>query len=503
MSHRILVLESSATQARTLASWLSADGRQVVAATNASEAASELEARLPDLIVVGACQRGNGCRPLFERIASLQTDRQVAVLLLSREGREEDVTEGLLEPDDVLIGPPSMAQVAARVRSLLKTKALADRLRLAYFHLDELGDFTETYTEEIVADWRPEDLATRMASVLLSPRDNSPQRPSFIWGSAVIRGRRHGIACFRTNGDWHSLVTRCPSKELERLLQPYSVGSGQYVSNASMPGRLKALLGVRPDLALPNFAAIFREGDALLAAGYPWEVTAYDLPLLRASLRQWSVFRRIWRETRKTEEANFQAMEALALAAEFHDPTTAGHVRRLNAYSSRLAGLLGQNSRFVRWISHCAQLHDVGKLTLPSSVLNKRGPLDPREWELIRTHTVNGARLLGHSPQLAMAARIARHHHENFDGTGYPDGLATEGIPLEARIVKLADVYDALRTERPYKKAYSHEEVLKVLREGEDRVQPTHFDPSVLEAFLASHRDFRNVYESGRLAAAP
>ncbi len=463
-----------------------------------AQAESEIGTCLPDLVVLGSCPRESGCRTLFERLSALQADRNVPVLLLAREGRESHVAEGILDPDDVLLGPLSMPQVTARVRSLLKTKALADRLRLAYFHLDELGGFTETYAEEIVADWRPEDLAARMASVLLSPRDGSPQRPSFIWGSAVIRGRRHGIACYRTDRDWHSLVTRCPSGEMEKLLSPYALDAGRYVCNAPLPGRLKALLGVSPDLNLPNFAAIFREDDALLAAGYPWEVTANDLPLLQASLRQWSVFRRIWRETRKTEEANFQAMEALALAAEFHDPSTAGHVRRLNTYAWNLSRLLGQSPRFVRWISHCAQLHDVGKLTLPGALLNKKGPLNPREWERVRAHTVNGARLLGHSPQLAMAARIARHHHENFDGTGYPDGLAEERIPLEARIVKLADVYDALRTERPYKKGYTHAEALKVLTEGEGRVLPAHFDPSVLEAFLSSHRDFEAVFESGR-----
>ncbi|MEW5764350.1 MAG: HD domain-containing phosphohydrolase [Acidobacteriota bacterium] len=502
MSHRILVLDGNADHAKTLTAWLASEGRQVIPATSPAQAVSEIETCLPDLVVLGSCPRGNGSRPFFEQLSALQADRNVPVLLLAREGRESDVTEGVFYPDDVLLGPLSMPQVTARVRSLLKTKALADRLRLAYFHLDELSGFTETYADQIVADWRPEDLAARMASVLLSPREGTPQRPSFIWGSAVIRGRRHGIACYRTNGDWHSLVTRCPSGELEKLLRPYAIAPGRFICNAPLPGRLKAVLGVSPELSLPNFAAIFREDDALLAAGYPWEVTIHDLPLLQASLRQWSVFRRIWREARKTEEANFQAMEALALAAEFHDSTTAGHVRRLNTYARNLSRLLGQSSRFVRWISHCAQLHDVGKLTLPGSLLNKRGPLDPGEWERVRAHTVNGARLLGHSPQLAMAARIARHHHENFDGTGYPDGLAAERIPLEARIVKLADVYDALRTERPYKKGYSHQEALEVLAKGDGRVLPVHFDPSVLEAFLSSHRDFEAVFDGDRTGAA-
>ncbi|MGC8762764.1 MAG: HD domain-containing phosphohydrolase [Acidobacteriota bacterium] len=492
---RILILDGDAGRAETLRRLLAEEEASCVAVSLPAHAEREAAEAPPDAVLVGGGFTGAGWTAFFERLKRLQAELRVPVLHLAREGREAAILPAAARPDDVLVGPWSRAQIAARLRSLLQTKALSDRLRLAYFHLDELGEFTERYAGEIVADWRPEDLAFRMASVLLSPRDGSPPRPAFIWGSAIIRGVRHGIACVRQGERWDMRTTRTGTGEVERLLRPFAAGDGAYLSNEAMPGRLRALLGVEPELVLPNFAAFFRRGEALLAAGYPWEVTVHDLPLLRASLRQWAVFKRIWRETRRTEEANFQAMEALALAAELHDPAAAGHVRRLRAYTQKAAEVLGQPPRFVRWIGQCAQLHDVGKISLPSELLSRPGSLSQEEWTVVRSHTVLGHRLLSGAPQLAMAARIARHHHENFDGSGYPDGLRGEEIPLEARVVKVADVYDALRTARPYKRAYTHEEALRVLREGDGRVEPSHFDPRVLGAFLDSHGEMARIFD--------
>jgi len=491
---RILILDGDAGRAETLRHWLAEEESSCVAASLPGHAEREADEAPPDAVLVGGGFTGPGWAAFFERLKRLQAELRVPVLHLAREGREASLLPAAAQPDDVLVGPWSRAQITARLRSLLQTKALSDRLRLAYFHLDELGEFTERYAEEIVADWRPEDLAFRMASVLLSPRDGSPPRPVFIWGSALIRGVRHGIACVRQGDRWAMRTTRTEAGEVERLLGPFAAGEGAYLSNGALPGRLRALLGVEPELSLPNFAAVFRGGEALLAAGYPWEVTVHDLPLLRASLRQWAVFKRIWRETRRTEEANFQAMEALAMGAELHDPAAAGHIRRLRAYTQKVAELLGQPPRFLRWVGQCAQLHDVGKISLPAEILQRPRALSEEEWVVVRTHTVLGHRLLASAPQLAMAARIARHHHENFDGTGYPDGLRGEEIPLEARIVKAADVYDALRTARPYKRAYTHEEALRVLREGDGRVEPSHFDPRVLEAFLDSHEEMARIF---------
>ena len=144
-------------------------------------------------------------------------------------------------------------------------------------------------------------------------------------------------------------------------------------------------------------------------------------------------------------------------------------------------------------------MHDIGKIAIPDAILTKRGPLNEEEWEVMKTHAGLGAQLLSdgdESPYLRMGAEIARHHHERWDGSGYPERLKGEVIPISARIMNICDQYDAMRSERPYKKALSHEAALEILTVGDGRTMPGHFDPEVLAAFKRSADHFRDIFES-------
>lgn len=138
----------------------------------------------------------------------------------------------------------------------------------------------------------------------------------------------------------------------------------------------------------------------------------------------------------------------------------------------------------IELIGYGALLHDVGKNSLPDSVLLKPGRLEPHERKLMSYHTVHGHDILREMrhPAFDMAAEVALCHHENYDGGGYPHGLAGEAIPQPARVVAVADVYDALRSDRPYKKGMSHGEAVSILLKGDDRTTPANFDPVVLQA---------------------
>jgi PAS domain S-box-containing protein len=181
-----------------------------------------------------------------------------------------------------------------------------------------------------------------------------------------------------------------------------------------------------------------------------------------------------------------ETVERLARAIEMHDAETGRHVNRMARIASYLASQLGLDDEQILLLRAAAPMHDVGKIATPEDILRKPGALTPEEREEMERHTVIGHRILtgSESELLQMAARIALTHHEWFDGSGYPRGLAGEEIPIEGRIVAVADVFDALLSDRPYRPAMSMEKATGLIREG----RGTHFDPEVVDV-LFEHLD--------------
>lgn len=249
---------------------------------------------------------------------------------------------------------------------------------------------------------------------------------------------------------------------------------------------------------IDNVACYAMDEIMLVAMNYSSKIRQRDLNILKALTIKLDLMINIKDKVVELEESFDYTMNALARAAEGKDDVTGHHIKRVNYYSRVIAIALNQDRRFVKNIVVAAQMHDVGKIFIPESVLNKPGKLTDEEFDLIKTHTTQGQVIIGDSENLQMAARIAGSHHERYDGTGYPDGLAGTEIPLEARIVFLADIYDALRSDRPYKRGFTHEESVRIITEGDGRVEPRHFDPSVLAVFEDKHLVFNEIFESLR-----
>ena len=170
------------------------------------------------------------------------------------------------------------------------------------------------------------------------------------------------------------------------------------------------------------------------------------------------------------------------MAVEFRDEDTGAHIERIGRFSVLLAEHIGMDPEFCERLRHSAPLHDVGKVAIPDAILLKPGPLTPEERAIVETHAEEGHRLVRGSSSsiLDMAATIALSHQEKWDGSGYPRGLKGEAIPIEGRIVAVADVFDALTSDRVYRKAFSVDEAVQMMREQRGR----HFDPVLLDAFM-------------------
>ena len=187
----------------------------------------------------------------------------------------------------------------------------------------------------------------------------------------------------------------------------------------------------------------------------------------------------------RTQRAISQSLLGLANALEAKDPYTRGHSQRVSALARRLAEVSGLPSREVDVIAQAGLLHDIGKIGVPEAVLGKPGRLDPDEWEIMRRHPVIGAQIVAPFEFFAAGAIIVRHHHERWDGSGYPDGLRGTAIPLGARIVAVADVYDALTSSRPYRQALPHHTAIQYIGEEAGRT----LDEDIAAALIRLTRD--------------
>lgn len=191
---------------------------------------------------------------------------------------------------------------------------------------------------------------------------------------------------------------------------------------------------------------------------------------------------RVQERTRELQEAHVEILARLAMVAEYRDDATGEHTKRVSDLSARLATALGLPAEEVNLIRFGSLLHDIGKVAIPDSILLKRGSLLHEEFEIMKTHAEIGARMLANSKSkfLQVAQEIAQSHHERWDGTGYPRGLSRENIPLCGRIVALADAFDAMVSERPYKEAmHVRDAVAEIVRSS-----GVHFDPSLVQVFL-------------------
>ncbi|MCF6282805.1 MAG: response regulator [Candidatus Polarisedimenticolaceae bacterium] len=210
-----------------------------------------------------------------------------------------------------------------------------------------------------------------------------------------------------------------------------------------------------------------------------------EVRLLHNHLRQQNeqLGQMVQRRTAQVEATQLEIIHRLGRAAEFRDNETALHIIRMSKYAALVAKQAGFDDEMCNLVLNASPMHDIGKIGIPDYVLLKAGKLDAEEWKIMKGHCAIGARILsGHdSPLISLGSEIALNHHERWDGSGYPNGFSGEQIPIIARIVAIADVFDALTSSRPYKEAWPLEEALEEIRKSTG----SHFDPAIAGHFFA------------------
>lgn len=234
-----------------------------------------------------------------------------------------------------------------------------------------------------------------------------------------------------------------------------------------------------PVIFVSALSDIGDEAEGFDAGGVDYIIKPVRAPIVRARVRTHLSLV----DAKALRQSRLHIVQRLGRAAEYKDNKTGLHVMRMSHFSQALALAIGCSAAWADELLHASPMHDVGKIGIPDAVMLKPGPLTRSEWDIMRQHPLIGAEIIGEHDNslLRMARNIALYHHEKWDGSGYPHGLRGHDIPLAARIVAIADVFDALTSERPYKRAWSVDEALAHLKAHSG----THFDPQLVPAFLA------------------
>nr|WP_314542116.1 HD domain-containing phosphohydrolase [uncultured Massilia sp.] len=274
-----------------------------------------------------------------------------------------------------------------------------------------------------------------------------------------------------------------------------------------MPGmsgyEVCAALKADPDLAsIPViFVTALTETDDELegfdAGAVDYITKPVSPPIVRARVRTHLSLVRM----EELRASRLEIVQRLGLAAEYKDNETGLHVIRMSHFSRILGLAAGMTEAEADDLLHAAPMHDVGKIGIPDSILQKPGPLDPDEWKIMQSHATIGAEIIGQHERgvLALARQIALTHHEKWDGSGYPNGLVGEQIPLVGRICAIADVFDALTSVRPYKKAWTEEEAVDFMV----RQKGKHFDPALVDLFVTQLPAIRAIRQRWAEEAVP
>lgn len=496
----ILCVDDEPMNLNLLNALLVPHGYEVIIASNGGDALRTIEEQPVDLILLDVMMPGMNGFEVCGKIKENEQFRNIPIVMITALTLKEDRVRSIeTGADDFISKPIDSSEVLARVRMLLKIKELNDRLNGAYRAVTNMVSFGEA----MVLSFDPLnfDFLSRIDGIvghILKKQNEVPGKPEVvIVGYLDMNNAWQWYQFDSVSRDLHRTWLKtdlCPDLNITPGSAPYIFcHNKEDLGRSANPGFIERLRSM--SIPVENIVCFLSGSFCMAALNYGKVVSRYDAEVLNSIVMQSLFLRSLASQVRETEHAFDYIIQSLARAAEANDEDTGNHILRVGEYCALIAKEIGMSEMFTGIIRVQATLHDVGKIHVRPEVLKKPGKLTPEEYEEIKTHTLSGARILGDHVRLTLAKKAALSHHERWDGGGYPYGLKGDQIPLEGRILNIADQYDALRNKRVYKPAFDHQTTCRIIIEGDGRTMPHHFDPQVLRAFKALTMQFGEIYD--------